>query len=258
MIDHHRRTVLKLAVAGCLSVLTPTQLLSATRTRGQFDAIAFDAFPIFDPRKLGAVAAKLLPEAGAGLMAEWKARLFDYQWLSALANAYMDFETAAHASLTAALRATNTKLSSAEFDILLGTLTQLDTWPDAGAGLQRLQTAGYKLVFLSNMTKAMLEANTARNQIRHYFTDLISTDQARTYKPDPRAYELGMSTLGIERERILFVAFAGWDAAGARWFGYPTFWLNRANASAEALGDPPDGTGRDFAALLSFLGGQLL
>jgi 2-haloacid dehalogenase len=27
----------------------------------------------------------------------------------------------------------------------------------------------------------------------------------------------------LKREEILFAAFAGWDAAGAKWFGYPTF-----------------------------------
>ncbi len=49
------------------------------------------------------------------------------------------------------------------------------------------------------------------------------------------------------------MAFAGWDAAGAKWFGYPTFWVNRAGASREELDIVPDGTGRDLQSLLEFL-----
>src|SRR5512143_3595254 len=56
---------------------------------------------------------------------------------------------------------------------------------------------------------------------------VLSTDRARTYKPDPRAYRLGIEGFGLRREEILLEAHAGWDAAGAKSFGYPTFWVNR-------------------------------
>jgi hypothetical protein len=41
------------------------------------------------------------------------------------------------------------------------------------------------------------------------------------------AYRLGTDALALDADEILFVAFAGWDVAGAKWFGYPTFWNNR-------------------------------
>lgn len=55
------------------------------------------------------------------------------------------------------------------------------------------------------------------------FEPMPSTDQANTYKPDRRAYQLRVDALGIKREGILFVAFADWDAAGVWAFGYPTY-----------------------------------
>ena len=51
---------------------------------------------------------------------------------------------------------------------------------------------------------------------------------------------MAVDAFGRPREGIPFVAFAGWDVAGAGWFGYPTFWVNR-------LGVAPDGAGRDLA-----------
>jgi 2-haloacid dehalogenase len=86
------------------------------------------------------------------------------------------------------------------------------------------------------------------------FDHVLSTDAARTYKPDPRAYELGTAALELSREQILFAAFAGWDAAGARSFGYPTFWVNRLGLPPEELGVLPDMTGPDLNALLAFVG----
>ena len=79
-----------------------------------------------------------------------------------------------------------------------------------------------------------------------------STDAVATFKPDPRAYRLGTEALREPKERILFAAFAGWDVAGAKWFGYPTFWVNRAAAPAEALGVTADAAGDDLRALVRF------
>jgi 2-haloacid dehalogenase len=74
----------------------------------------------------------------------------------------------------------------------------------------------------------------------------------KAFKPDPRAYQMGVNAFKLKREEIVFAAFAGWDAAGAKSFGYPTFWLNRQNAWGEQLGFPPDGTG-NIADLLQFV-----
>jgi 2-haloacid dehalogenase len=49
------------------------------------------------------------------------------------------------------------------------------------------------------------------------------------------------------------VPFAGWDVAGARWFGYPTFWVNRSRAPLEYLGVTPDGVGTNLMDLQTFV-----
>ena len=64
---------------------------------------------------------------------------------------------------------------------------------------------------------------------------------------------MAIDAFRLPREEILFAAFAGWDAAGAKWFGYPTFWVNRLNVPAEELGVTPDAVGRDLTELVSFV-----
>jgi len=66
---------------------------------------------------------------------------------------------------------------------------------------------------------------------------------------------MGIDAFKLAKEEILFAAFAGWDAAGAKWFGYPTFWVNRMNAPVEELDAAPDGIGSGMADLVKFVRG---
>jgi 2-haloacid dehalogenase len=108
-------------------------------------------------------------------------------------------------------------------------------------------------VFLSNMTHAMLDRGLRAANLQDAFEKVLSTDSIRTYKPDPRAYQIAVDALRLKREQILFAAFAGWDVAGAKWFGYPTFWVNRAGGALEELGVFPDAWGSDLNALVDFV-----
>lgn len=85
------------------------------------------------------------------------------------------------------------------------------------------------------------------------FDDHLSTDRVRVFKPDPQAYRMAMNAFALRKEGIAFAAFAVWDAVGAKWFGYPTFWVNRAHAAAEELGTVPDGGGKDLNDLAAFV-----
>jgi 2-haloacid dehalogenase len=99
----------------------------------------------------------------------------------------------------------------------------------------------------------MLEAGIKNAGLDGVFEHVLSTDQIQAYKPDPRAYHMAIDAFQLTHEDILFAAFAGWDAAGAKWFGYPTFWVNRLNLPAEELGVAPDARGRDLTDLVSFV-----
>jgi 2-haloacid dehalogenase len=62
-----------------------------------------------------------------------------------------------------------------------------------------------------------------------------------------------MERLGLRKEEIVFAAFGGWDAYGAKSFGYPTYWVNRFNLPVERLGIQADGTSGGFDGLVAFV-----
>jgi 2-haloacid dehalogenase len=108
------------------------------------------------------------------------------------------------------------------------------------------------MAFLANPTVEMLEAP-MRNAGLEGLLEALSTDRVQAYKPDPRAYQMGLDAFGLKREEIVFAASASWDAAGAKAFGYPSFWVNRANLPVEALGAAPDAIGSGMADLVAFV-----
>ena len=85
----------------------------------------------------------------------------------------------------------------------------LRAWPDVVPALTALHEAGVRLAFLSNFTRAMLEAPMKNSGIEQLFTHVLSTDVAQSFKPDPRAYALALDAFGLPREEILFAPFAG-------------------------------------------------
>lgn len=222
---------------------------------GAVEAVAFDALAIFDPRPVTARAEAIFPGKGAALSDAWRARQFEYQWLRALGGRYADFRRTTAAALEFAARQQALDLPPAARDRLMRAWDDLQAWPDAPEALRVLKQAGLRLAFLSNMTADMLEAGIRNAGLQGMFEHVLSTDRIRTYKPDPRAYRMAPQALGLEPARILFAAFAGWDAAGAKWFGYPTFWVNRAGLPVEELEAAPDGIGRDLHDLLAHVRG---
>jgi len=246
-----RRTVLAaLASAASLNLKVP----SAAPVEGSgFSAALFDGFAIFDPRPVFARTSKLFaPDVGQQLVETWRMRQFEYQWLHALGDDYVDFHRATEEALVFAARQHQIPMPDTLRKQIMEGFQELTVWPDVPAGLEALRKEIPRLGLLSNMTPAMLESGIRRAGLASAFDYVLSTDAARTFKPAPRAYALGTSATGLRRQSILFVAFAGWDAAGARHFGYPTFWLNRQGAEAEELGQKADGAGREFRDIVEF------
>jgi 2-haloacid dehalogenase len=251
-----RREFVRLTAAGVTTDLVAGasgRRAAAATAPLRLKAVAFDAFPIFDPGAVVSRADALFPGRGTALSDEWRLRQFEYAWLRVLSQRYADFWQVTQDALVFAARKLKLELDSNKRDALMEAFLELVPWPDVVPALTALAGSGLRLAFLSNFTPRMLKANLERSGLTARFERVLSTDEARTYKPDPRAYRLGTEAFGLRREEILFVAHAGWDAAGAKSFGYPTFWVNRRGLPAEELGSPPDGAGQDLSELIRFV-----
>lgn len=248
-----RREFLRLATTAIATAPLLSLPSVTTANRYSYKFLAFDAFPIFDPRPVFVLAEELFPGRGAELGNIWRTRQFEYQWLRSLTGRYVDFRQATDDALVYAAKQLRLDLTANMRERLTLAFGRLDAWPEVRSALGTLKEMGLRMAFLSNMTKEMLDSNITHAGLGGMFERVLSTDQNKVYKPDPRAYRIALDDFGLKREEILFVAFAGWDAAGARIFGYPTFWVNRLGLPGEELGATPDATGNDLDDLVRFV-----
>lgn len=242
-----------LLTAGSVLACESSPAIALTPRQARFKAVAFDAFPIFDPRPIAALAESLFPGQGATIMNVWRTRQFDYQWLRTVSGQYVNFIQVTEDSLLFTMQQLQLELSVDKRQQLMSAWSNLTVWPDVPDAIKALRKAGLRLVFLSNMTASVLAAGLKKAHIDDAFEAVLSTDEIRSYKPDPKAYQLAIDHLQLSREQILFVPFAGWDVAGAKWFGYPTYWMNRLASPAEVLGVAADASGQNMNTLLQFL-----
>lgn len=250
----NRRELVALAAGGvaAANALAPARQARAA-SGAKIKAIAFDGFPIIDPRPVAARTEEIFPGKGVELGNAWRTRQFEYTWLRTLGGSYVDFWQVTEESLMFAAKLLKIELSADQRDQLLQSYLGLKAWPDVLPALKQLRDAGIRMAFLSNLTDTMLDAAVKNSGLEGFLEGHLSTDKVRAFKPDPRAYQMGLDAFNLKKEEIAFAAFAGWDAAGARWFGYPTFWVNRLNAPVEELNVVPDGIGSGLGDLVKFV-----
>lgn len=247
----NRRSFLQIAstAAGGAVALPAGSAAPASR----IEAVAFDGLAVFDVRPVGALAERLFPGRGGDLVKAWRTRQFEYTWLRTMMNRYADFLQVTEEALVFAAAMLKIPLDGAKRDELMHAFSTIQAWPDAPKVLRQLRESGLRMALLSNFTARMLDRAVANSNLEGLFEPHLSTDLARAYKPDPRAYRLGVDAFGMPAASIAFVAFAGWDVAGAKAFGYPTYWANRLGLPAEELGVAADAVAPGLEGLVEFV-----
>ena len=244
---------LSIATIGFLLTIPFQSALAADKPTPRFKAIAFDYFVIFDPNSVIPAVESAFPGKGLEFTKAWRAKQFEYGFLRSITHRHADFFKVTEDALVYTAKLLKLELTPETKARLLDAYLNLKPWPDALDALQKLKAAGVRIITIANFSRKMLKANADNAGITSYFDELLSTEVNGTYKPDADAYALGMKRLNLKKEEIVFAAFGGWDAYGAKTFGYTTYWVNRFNLPVEELGIQADQTSTDIAGLLRFV-----
>lgn len=236
----------------------------STQSSAKFPkAVIFDAYgTLFDVHSVVAAAEQMFPGQGDALSQLWRLKQIEYTQLRTLSDPagarYRPFWDVTLDALRYAARRLGLALTGAGEKRLMDEYACLSAFPDVLPMLRRLREprddgsrAG--LAILSNGNPQMLDIAVKSAGMSGLFDHVLSVDAVRAYKPAAAAYALGTEAFRATPDEIVFVSSNGWDAAGAGWFGYTTFWINRQRLPAEELGVAPHGTGGGMADLAAFL-----
>ena len=196
--------------------------------------------------------AAIGPKADA-LSEMWRTKQIQYTWLRNSMGAYDKFWQVTGEALDHCLAAHGISDAGVR-DKLMSAYLALDPFPEVPAMLDRLRRAGKRLAILSNGDPEMLDPTVKASGLADRFEAVLSVDDAKVFKPDPRVYRLVEQRCGVSPAKVCFLSSNGWDAHGAAHFGFHTVWVNRARAPDDNLPGTTVATIDDLSHLPSLLG----
>ncbi len=217
-------------------------------------AALFDVFgTLLDVYSVTRRAEELFPGQGARLAVLWRDKQIEYSRVRTLSGRYVPFSQVTREALEFSVQALRLPAEAEQVASLLDEYKRLAPFMDVAPALERLHQAGVRTGVLSNGDSEMLETALVTSGLHRYIDIVLSADQVRAFKTSPLIYALGPRALKRPAEEILFVSSNAWDAIGAAWYGYTSFWVNRLAAPLDQLGTWPHGTGSTLADAVDYL-----
>jgi 2-haloacid dehalogenase len=126
-----------------------------------------------------------------------------------------------------------------------GSVGEWPAFPDSAAALARLATK-FRLGVLTNCDDDLFAGSNRRLGVT--FDWIVTAQQAGSYKPERRNFELLFERVGLPRERILHVAQSLFhDHVPAKALGLTTVWIDRRGDRSGAGATPPADASPDLA-----------
>jgi 2-haloacid dehalogenase len=197
------------------------------------EAFVFDAYgTLYDVHSVVRRCEANWPGKGTQLSQLWRAKQLEYTWQRSLMQRYAPFSTVTREALAYACEALRLELSVAQMEGLMAEYQHLAPYPDAS----RLQNLRGRKAIVSNGSPDMLLPLVENSRLE--LDEVISVDELKVFKPDPRVYALAEKKL--KTKNIGFVSSNCWDALGAKSYGFTVYWINRSGAPLDRLGFTPD------------------
>ena len=217
-------------------------------------AIAFDAYgTLFDVYSVGTLAEQFFPGKGTELAVLWRDTQITYTRIRTLSDRYAPFWQVTEDALVFSTRKLGLDLTEDARKRLMSQYACLSAFPENLGALRELKQLGLPLAILTNGTPEMLDIAVKSAGMSGLFDHLLSVEAVKKYKTAPEAYRLGPDAFKLPTREILFVSSNCWDAIGATWFGYTTFWINRSGQPLEELGAQPAAQGRLLTDVVAYV-----
>lgn len=202
--------------------------------------LAFDIYgTLIDPHGLTDSLEELIGDQAAAFSASWREKQLEYAFRRGLMGRYADFSVCTRDALNHTSDSLQHPLSETEKELLLSNYRYLPPYSDVAASLKSLQAAKYRLFAFSNGLPDDLETLLSNAGIDHFFEDIISVHEIKSFKPDPRVYHHFLQRSGATAADSWLISSNPFDLIGALACGLKGAWVQR---SSDQHFDPWGGT----------------
>jgi 2-haloacid dehalogenase len=186
----------------------------------------------------GGISARLADYFGGdknradAFAARWRQTQLEYSFRRGLMGVYADFGVCTKDALAYACEALSAPLDDKQRADLLDRYARLPMFADAKEGLEKLTAdKRLRLFAFSNGAQAAVKAVLAANDALHFFADIISADEVRSFKPAPAVYANFLRRAESKPADTWLISSNPFDVIGARAALWNAVWLCRKNAA---------------------------
>ena len=191
-------------------------------------AIIFDAYgTLFDVNSAAEKCKNKIGDKWEPFANYWRTIQLEYTWLRSLMKRHKDFWKITEDSLDKSMKVFN--IDPSMRNALLDLYKVLSTFPEVNKTLNKLKEKNYKLAILSNGTPDLLNELVKSNKLENIFDDIFSIEQVKTYKPDPKVYNIPIAKYQIKKNEVAYLSANTWDVCCSGNYGFNTVWVNRNN-----------------------------
>ncbi|MHB1174733.1 MAG: haloacid dehalogenase type II [Sulfuriferula sp.] len=165
----------------------------------------------------------------------WREKQLEYSFRRGLMQNYENFAVCTRNALDYACSYLKLALGEQDREALMAAYKRLPAFDDVEAGLAQAKNAGFKLFAFSNGSAEAVETLLDHAGIRNYFSGVVSTDEMKSYKPNPGVYSHFLRRAGASGVDTWLISSNPFDVIGAISAGMRAAWIKR---SSEALFDP--------------------
>ena len=165
----------------------------------------------------------------------WFSMLLHTSTVSMITDVKTDFATLSKITLEALAAKVGLQLSSETIGNILEEFANLPAHDDIKPALSTLRKAGFKTVAFSNSSLSLITKQIANAGLNDYFDEIVSVEEAGTFKPTSKAYEFVSQKLSKDVSDLRLVATHDWDTHGAMCAGLESAYINRSGAKYNPL-----------------------
>jgi 2-haloacid dehalogenase len=214
---------------------------------GRFDVLTFDCYGTLIDWEAGIAAGLRNVLDARGVAAGEEDLLERYARLEAALEAgpYVPYREVLARSLRGVCAELEVEPTDAEADAFGGSVGDWPAFPDSSEALALLARS-FRLAVITNCDDDLFAASNRRLGVT--FDCVVTAEQARSYKPSERNFELAFERIGVPRERILHVAQSLFhDHVPAKRLGMATAWIDRRHDRPGSGATPPAAATPDLA-----------
>jgi 2-haloacid dehalogenase len=198
--------------------------------------LGFDVYgTLIDTHGIIVTLERFIGSKAAEFSRAWRDKQLEYSFRRGLMQNYENFAVCTGNAFDYTASVLNVSFSERDKEEVIAAYRTLPAFDDVAEGLARAKQSGYRMFAFSNGSADAVEALLKNAGIRDYFIGVVSTDEMKSYKPNPGVYSHFLRRAGALGSDAWLVSSNPFDVIGAVSSGMRAAWVKR---SPEAVFDP--------------------